>query len=145
MLLGSSGSRTAMGEGLRPGWSRSSVLGTAGWIFIPGLAWPDSKSRSPRGLEPGCGHCLSPHCPGLLQIPTLVPQLSGQGLLPSQALEDLPGAWVSAHVKGLLSQPGPPSEVLLDDVGVKGQVWDWEPGKGEMLCWVIPSNPSVGK
>lgn len=52
---------------------------------------------------------------------------------------------LSAHVKALLSQPGPPSEVLLDDVRVKGQVWDWEPGKGEMLRWVIPSNPSVGK
>ena len=51
--------------------------------------------------------------------------------------------WLSDWTE--LSQPGPPSEVLLDNVRVKGQVWGWEPVQGEMLCWVIPSDPNLGK
>lgn len=109
------------------------MLGPPVWIFPPGLARPGSKSRNPWGLQPGWSHCFSPHCPGLLQTP---PSCQPR---PCRACHE-PGA-LCPHLS-LLSQPGPPLE---HDVGVKGQIWDREPDKGERLRLGHPICPKLGK
>lgn len=84
--------------------------------------------------------------------PLLQPTLSGAAPNPQPCATALvrgtchPRLWRVCHGPeslcpnlALLSQPGPPSEVLLDDVRDKGQAWDWKPDKGEMLSLAIPN------
>lgn len=114
--------------------------GAPGWLFHPGLARPGSKSTSPCGLQPRMLQTPPP------PIPQLGPaHLADTPARLAQALRVLHGpASLCPHLV-LRCQPGPPSEVLLDDGRDQAQVWDWKPCKGEKLRMGHPVCPRLGK